>query len=449
MFIRTLLILIALALGACSEKGGVAGRAYTLFAAVYSGDHFSCAKLADGQTQCWGANNSGQLGLGDTNNRGDDIYDFRGTNMFLNVGIGRTISQLSGGSEHACALMDNGKVKCWGENYYGQLGYGDTSFRGIDSSTTGENLTEVDLGTGRTAISVAAGRYHTCALLDNGTVKCWGANNYGQLGKDNTTSLGDNSNEMGDFLTAINLGAGRTALAMDVGQSFTCALLDDGTVKCWGANYYGHLGVGSTVALGDAAGEMAALAAIDLGTGRTARSIALGSDHACALLDNFDLKCWGIGFYGNLGTENFQNLGDGAGEMGDALTAINLGTGRYAVSVQARAYRTCAILDNNALKCWGQNDYGALGRGNTANAGQFAGEMGDNLLPVDVGTGRFVRGVAMGYNHTCVIMDNAFVKCWGRNLYGQLGVGHTVNRGDNSGEMGDSLTAVNGWNMQH
>ena len=104
------------------------------------------------------------------------------------------------------------------------------------------SLSAVNLGTGRTATAIATMLYHSCAVLDNASVKCWGYNNYGQLGIDNTTTMGDNSGEMA-HLTGINLGTGRTATAIAVGQEHTCALLDNASVKCWGLNNKGQLGI--------------------------------------------------------------------------------------------------------------------------------------------------------------------------------------------------------------
>jgi len=112
---------------------------------------------------------------------------------------------ITAGSAHSCYMLDNGSVKCWGKNNLGQLGLGDTSTRGDNSSEMGDNLTIVDLGSGRTATALEAGDYHTCAILDNASVKCWGANAAGQLGLGDTNNRGDGSGEMGDNLPVIGL----------------------------------------------------------------------------------------------------------------------------------------------------------------------------------------------------------------------------------------------------
>ncbi len=114
-------------------------------------------------------------------------------------------SKIAAGIYHTAAILDNGSVKCWGRNSYGQLGYGDTNHRGDGAGEMGSNLPTVDLGTGRTAVQIAAGGYFTVALLDNGTIKCWGLNNYGQLGYGDTNNRGDNAGEMGDNLQPVSL----------------------------------------------------------------------------------------------------------------------------------------------------------------------------------------------------------------------------------------------------
>ncbi|SVD95106.1 uncharacterized protein METZ01_LOCUS447960, partial [marine metagenome] len=116
---------------------------------------------------------------------------------------------ITAGSAFSCFMLDNGSVKCWGKNNLGQLGQGNTNTRGDNSSEMGDNLTAIDLGTGRTATAIAAGNHHTCAILDNASIKCWGSNASGQLGLGDTSTRGDGSGEMGDSLTAVDLGTER------------------------------------------------------------------------------------------------------------------------------------------------------------------------------------------------------------------------------------------------
>jgi alpha-tubulin suppressor-like RCC1 family protein len=232
-----------------------------------------------------------------------------------------------------------------------------------------------------TATATAAGREHTCALLDNASVKCWGNNTYGRLGIDNTTTMGDGSGEMA-VLPSINLGTGRTATAIAAGVYHTCALLDNASVKCWGNNTYGQLGIDNDTNMGDNSSEMAVLPSIDLGTERTATAIAAEYFHSCALLDNASVKCWGNNTYGQLGIDNNTQMGDNTGEMA-VLPSINLGTGRTATAIAAGYYHNCALLDNASVKCWGRNQYGQLGIDNNTTMGDGSGEM-DLLIGIDL-----------------------------------------------------------------
>ena len=379
---------------------------------------------------------------------------------------------VTAGKKHTCARLVDNSVKCWGANGFGQLGLGDTNTRG-DGTTTGamgDSLLAVDLGTNsvttqaRTAKHVTAGGYHTCALLDNNSVKCWGRNNYGQLGLGDTDHRGDGSpaGAMGDNLLAVDLGYGRTAKHVTAGGYHTCALLDDDSVKCWGRSNYGQLGVGDPNKRGDgsAAGAMGdSLTAVDLGYGRTAKHVTAGYYHTCALLNDDSVKCWGEGENGRLGIGGSNDVGYGMGQMGDWLLAVNLGTnsvtnqGHTAKHVTAGDAHTCALLDDDSVKCWGKGDYGRLGLGDKYYGLGFTYDVGDNspqgamdlLDAVDLGTGRTAKHVTAGGEHTCALLDNNSVKCWGRNDdSGQLGLGDTDHRGDGSaaGAMGDSLLAV-------
>jgi alpha-tubulin suppressor-like RCC1 family protein len=185
-----------------------------------------------------------------------------------------------------------------------------------------DSLPTINLGTGRTATAISAGNSHTCAILDNGAAKCWGKNNYGQLGIDSTENMGDNSSEMSQ-LTGINLGTGRTATAISAGNIHTCAVLDNGAAKCWGKNKYGQLGIDSTENMGDNSSEMSQLTGINLGTGRTATAISTRLNHTCVVLDNGAAKCWGFNNFGRLGIDNTTIMGDDSGEMA-SLPTVNL-----------------------------------------------------------------------------------------------------------------------------
>jgi cysteine-rich repeat protein len=413
-------------------------------AAIALGYAHSCGLGSSGKVQCWGNNWIGQLGVGDTVNRGFNESEMGPNLPAVALGTGKSAVALSSGADTTCAILNDGGVKCWGSNAGGQLGVGDTANRGSAPNHLGDNLPAVPLGSGRTAIQVAVGHAHACALLDDHSMKCWGYNLHGELGQEDGESRGDVLGELGDALPPIKLGTGRSALAIAAGAYHTCAVLDDFSVKCWGMGDWGQLGLGDPGDRGYASGHMGdGLPTVDLGTGRSARDIAAGEYHSCAVLDDGSVKCWGYGEYGQLGQGDTQARGDGFGLMGDALAPIQLGTGRSAKRVFAGVYKTCAILDNDSVKCWGMNYYGGLGVGDTATRGDGPNEMGDFLPAVSLGSGRTAKSLAVGDSHTCALLDNETVKCWGNNSYGQLGLGlWSTNIGDGAGEMGDNLPYV-------
>ncbi len=172
-------------------------------------------------------------------------------------------------------------------------------------------------------------------------------------------------------------------------------------MKCWGRNQYGELGTGDKETRGKSPGEMEKLVAVDLGKGRTAKVIAPGYQHACAILDNGSVKCWGRNEDGQLGLGDTKDRGGAAGEMGDNLPAVDLGKGRTAKVIAAGYNTTCAVLDNGSVKCWGKGDDGQLGLGDASNRGRGAGQMGDNLPAVDLGKGRAAVSVTVSIYNAC------------------------------------------------
>jgi len=409
---------------------------------IAAGGNHSCALRADGSVKCWGDNELGALGLGDLEHRGDGPGEMGANLPVVDLGPGVAATAIAGGGYHTCALLVGGSVKCWGFNDQGQLGLGDRDFRGDEPGEMGASLPVVDLGPGVTATAIAAGAVHTCALLAGGTVKCWGEN-YGQLGLGDISYRGDEPGEMGASLPAVDLGPGVTATAISATAYHTCALLVGGAVKCWGLNF-AALGLGDTETRGDEPGEMGAnLPTVDLGTGKTAIAISAGGYHTCALLVGGTVKCWGANFYGSLGLGDAEIRGDQPGEMGDNLPPVDIGPG---VKVRALAVgwdHSCVILASRALKCWGRNSFGELGLGDTNHRGDQSGEMGANLPTVDLGADMTATAiVADGGAHACALLSGGNVKCWGANWIGALGLGDTEHRGDQPGEMGDNLPPV-------
>jgi alpha-tubulin suppressor-like RCC1 family protein len=308
----------------------------------------------------------------------------------------------------------------------------------------GDNLPVVNVGTDKKVKEVGIGFEYTCVLLTDATVKCWGRNNDGSLGLGNTTSLGTKVGHMGDNLQPVDLGKGFSVHAISVGSIHACALSENGDVKCWGSNMDGRLGQGDGFSHGSGPGEMGdALLPVDLGVGVKAKAISAGYDHTCALLLDNRVKCWGNNDYGQLGQGDIINRGDGSGEMGENLLAVDLGTGKTAKAIIAGGQYSCAWLSDDGVKCWGRNDTGQLGQGNTMTLGDESVEMGDYLLPVLLGTDQALKQIDGIHFHSCVLRIDGTVKCWGYNLYTQLGLVDFGTVGDAPGQMGDNLPTLN------
>jgi alpha-tubulin suppressor-like RCC1 family protein len=339
------LVLLLAARGALAQPFVTVGRS-------------TCAILSNKSVKCWGEGAYGMLGLGSSYTAIKDAPD---PTLTVDFGTGRTAKSLTG-RLCACALLDDDSVKCWGRNHMGQVGNG----------LTADQFTPVSVDLGSTAKSVSALELHACAVLSTGSVKCWGHNNRGQLGDGSTV---DKSLPT----PTSTLGAGRTASMVSVGFDFTCVVLDNGDVKCWGSNNYGQLGDGSLTAAYSPPSTK-----VNLGEGRTAKSVSAGEAHACAVLDNNDLVCWGQNANGQ--------LGDGSTTQRLSPVKVNLGTGRTAKSVAAGVYSACAVLDDDSLKCWGYNGLRQLGQGTSSiRLGAASNEIGDNLPTVNLGAGLKIR----------------------------------------------------------
>ena len=400
--------------------------------------------IEGGLVKCWGRNDFGQLGTDQVyqTSQGDDTSN---EVFFVDLGVGRIVKAITAGDKHTCAILDNDQVKCWGANDFGQLGLGDINHRGDDvENEMGDNLPFIDLGGDHTAKALFARYNYTCAILDNDQLKCWGDNYFGQLGLGDVNARGDESYEMGDDLPYVDLGADRTVKAVTAGKSHTCAILDNDQLKCWGINNFGQLGLEDRISRGDALDEMGDnLNFVDLGASRTVKTVISGDSYTCAILDNDQLKCWGLNhLFGQTSAINY--LGDEVNEMGDGLGYVQLDADRTVHFATGAPYHICIILDNAQLKCWGKNDRGQLGLGDTDYRGDAIDESVAQLPIVDLGTDRSVQFLVAGDKHTCGILDDNKVKCWGSNEHHQLWLNDTEDhRGDVPNEMGDNLPYVN------
>ncbi len=291
-----------------------AGRSATMISA---GDAHTCAVLDNGTVRCWGFGLDGRLGYANKNDIGDD--ETPGSVAPVDLGA-HTATAVSAGRDQTCALLDDASLRCWGYGGFGHLGYGNIDSIG-DNETPG-SAGPVALGNGRTATAVSAGSDHTCAVLDRGGVKCWGYGANGQLGYGNTSAVGS-TNTPADVGT-VDLGRGRTAQAISAGGDHTCAVLDDASVRCWGEAGFGQLGRGNTDTIGDDEAP-GSVATVDLGAGRTAAAVDTGDLHTCALLDDSSVRCWGYGDAGRLGYCSQLSVGDN--EAPAAAGPVDLGSG--------------------------------------------------------------------------------------------------------------------------
>jgi len=284
------------------------------------------------------------------------------------------------GVYHSVALMPDGTVKTWGSNFAGQLGDGTTTTRSTPVTVT---------GLGGEVRAIATGGNHTVALMADGTLKAWGANESGQLG-DGTTS--DYSNVP---VTVTGLGGPVRAIA--TAGSFTLALMADGTVKAWGNNDYGQLGDGTI--------ETRLTPVTVAGLGGAVRAIAAGTWHTVALMFDGTVKAWGRGDLGQIGN------GMMAPTQPTPVTVTGLGGPVHAIA--AGTWYTVALMADGTVKAWGLNSAGQLGDGTE--------EIRSTPVTV-IGLGGEVQAIAAGSAHTVALMADGTVKAWGQNNYGQLGV---------------------------
>ncbi len=321
-------------------------------------------------------------------------------------------SEISAGSEFTCGLLSGGRVRCWGDDTFGQLGYGNSNRTSPLQTPPARAVVDV----GGKAVRITAGEDHACVLLVTGAVRCWGDATFGQPGYGNTTRLGDDETPA----TAGDVEVGGKVAQLSAGRFHTCAVLVSGAVRCWGDGHYGQLGYGNTARIGD--DELPASAG-DVPLGGRARQVAAGGAHTCALLISGAVRCWGRGASGQLGYAHTRNIGDG--EAPASAGEVRLG-GR-AVLLAAGSRHTCALLDTGGVRCWGDGFYGQLGYGNSDS-------IGDDEHPYtagDVRLGGKATTIASGKSHVCALLEGGVLRCWGSGFFGQLGYGHPRSVGDN------------------
>ena len=368
--------------------------------------------LREGLVRCWGGNDWGQLGLGTS-------ADLRAQKPFQNglVSLGAPATTIAAGARHTCALMQDETVRCWGNNDYGQLGLGHMQAIGDDEVP---DVQHAQVPLGATAKAIAAGGNVTCAILRAGDLRCWGRNNFGQLGLGHTNDIGDNETPTA---AAAGVTLDNTVRAVAPGGDHTCVVLDNNNTRCWGRNDLDQLGIaGSTDQIGDNELPTAVPALVWTGYPQFG-SIVAGATRTFALFsDGSAVRAWGDNSDG----------GFGYGWMGNypAMSPAQWGGLTYSSSilgVAAGAYHACIWLWNNDLRCFGQNDQAQLGQPNTSPSGDSgisSAFMPAVNLGVDAsGHSAYATLVTTGSYHTCVLLNTGMLHCWGYNVDGQLGLG--------------------------
>ena len=361
--------------------------------AITAGATYTCALTVAGGVKCWGYNYDGELGSA-TNTGTYDPAPMPADATGFSTGVGAIVT----GGFHTCALTAAGGVKCWGRNYNGQLG------NDANKGTYNPNPAPSDVtGLLRGMTAITAGKTHTCALTAAGGVQCWGYNGEGELG--NSLTAGAAVNPVPADVDGLTSGV----TAIVAGGSHTCALTTAYGVKCWGLNFNGQLGNATNAYSYNPNPAAADVAGLTSGV----QAITAGGSHTCALMITGGVKCWGADVYGQLGDGAY-----GYGSNPDPTDVVDLTSGVAAIS--AGEYHTCALMITGGVKCWGSDEYSALGYG--------AG--GIEPTPVDViSLDGGVSAIAAGGYHSCALLASGGAKCWGYNLYGEFGNGERSTSG--------------------
>ena len=286
------------------------------FASLSAGGSHTCGVTPGGLAYCWGWNGGFQLGDGTQTDRPTPTA----------VGGGLTFASVTAGLTHTCALTKTGAAYCWGSNYTGQLGDG--------TSTT--RSSPVPAGGGLTFASLSAGAYHTCGLVA-GEAYCWGANDHGQLGG------GTAGNQT--VTTPVKVAGGLSFTSLSAGGDATCGLTAGGVAYCWGGNFYGAVGDGSTTYRASP---------VPVGGGLTFANLSVSDfSHACGVTLGGVAYCWGLNTDGQLGD----------GTTANELSPVVVREQPAFASVRPGGFHTCGLTGDGAAYCWGANYTAQLGDG--------------------------------------------------------------------------------------
>ena len=378
---------------------------------VILGQVHTCAQIETGEVHCWGAGSNGRLGLGSGQAKGDGP----GEMPTLASILGGVSLDIASDGTATCAALLTGEVRCFGGNPYGKLGLNSMV---ANIGTVPNELPPANSKIGASVKALAGGGSTNCALTTGGGLRCWGQNFAGEAGLGYTGDIGDDPGEM----PKPDINVGFSPVQAVVGQQHVCALSAAGKVRCWGGAADGQLGTGNKNDLGDQPGE---LPVADVAVGGTVDELCAGERHTCARLNTGAVRCWGLNSVGQLGIGNTNTIGDGPGEM----PPVSVNLGGTAAHLACGATHTCAMFGDGTIKCWGGNASGQLGIGNTNTIGDGPGEM----PPAATNVGGVPVAIYGGTDadHTCVQLPGGAIRCWGLNNFGQLGIGNTTTIGDN------------------
>ncbi len=383
---------------------------------VAAGEDHTCVVVAPAANspsrrravRCWGSGFYGQLGTGSDDNLGDSLRE-SGGGAFPDVPLGKGVEPVAvaTGAAHSCALTTRGRVKCWGWGVCGQTGYGHARTLGAAPGEMGAQLPFVDFGAGRHALSLALGHTHTCAVLSDATVRCWGCNSHGQLGRDAPRPEGQEA-PLPSAARPIPLPPSEPPVEATAGAAYTCVRTRRGAVYCSGAMAFG-----------------ARPRRVDLG-GVAATALIGGRHFACAALSDGGLRCWGHPYSGEFAAPAAPDPSDLSAPL--SSSPIDVGTSRVRLAA-AGHFHICAATGNVSQACWGWNKFGQLGRYTAAfepHAERVAPGPGiPGFLP-----GSRVQAIAAGAAHTCAITRSGLaVRCFGMGIAGQRGDGLRELRG--------------------
>jgi alpha-tubulin suppressor-like RCC1 family protein len=337
----------------------------------------------------------------------------------VDAGPTRSVVDLVLGPERTCALIDDGAVRCWGKEH---LGYP----AGVAPVGDDEHPYETgDVPTGGIIREVALMNAGSCFLYEAGNVRCVGRNSSGLLGYGHTDPVPDTPADADD------LDLGEPAQHISGGADHVCAILVSGAVRCWGYAAYGGLGYQTfDTTFGDDE-TPAELDALEIGGAVT--SLAHGLWFSCAILGGGDgrVRCWGFNMAGWLGYGHTQIIGDNEapGSEGDVMEGVS--------ELTVDGFSVCALRDGGTVKCWGDGDY-FLGYGTLATRGDDE----EARSVTDVNVGGIVEH--LGGGRKCALMSDHSVRCWGRNEFGELGTGDREPIGDNEDPVDAKPTLLDG-----